>query len=46
MEAGYFDRRWRLDRAITVGRRAALWTVVGNAAGLLVQSLLLSLIHI
>ena len=31
-----------IGRAITVGRRAALWTVVGNAAGLLVQSLLVA----
>jgi threonine/homoserine/homoserine lactone efflux protein len=31
-----------IGRAITVGRRAALWTVVGNALGLLVQSLLVA----
>ena len=31
-----------IGRAITVGRRAALWTVVGNAAGLLVQSFLVA----
>jgi threonine/homoserine/homoserine lactone efflux protein len=31
-----------IGRAITVGRRAALLTVVGNALGLLVQSLLVA----
>ena len=31
-----------IGRAITVGRRAALLTVVGNAVGLLIQSVLVA----